>query len=271
MPLTLLSDSIQDAGPLFTPRSCVADDAPQALTEAAGSHIGVVEYTEGIEPEPRPLLPGYNDGVTALVTGIFVLLAISVNRHTNFLKTITSSLLSGRRAGNTFDDHTVEESRVIASLLIVCCVCEGILLYFGAILCGYSGPSFTAILAGIAVAVLLMGGQTAGYLLTGFAFSLRQGDTRQWVRGFFASQALLGLTLTMPALLLIFYPGAAEEAVAIAAALYVVARVMFMGKGFRFFYTNFFSLIYFILYLCTLEIAPILFLWRMGIEISGFV
>ena len=39
--------------------------------------------------------------------------------------------------------------------------------------------------------------------------------------------------------------------------LYIIARVIFICKGFIVFYDNFYSLLYFILYLCTLEIAPI--------------
>ncbi len=82
MRLIMMPDSVAHLRALFLSRTCVADEAPQALAEASGSHVGVVEYTTGIRPEERPLLPGYDDGVTALVTGIFVLLSISVSRHT---------------------------------------------------------------------------------------------------------------------------------------------------------------------------------------------
>ena len=135
----MMPDSVAHLRALFLSRTCVADEAPQALAEASGSHVGVVEYTTGIRPEERPLLPGYDDGVTALVTGIFVLLSISVSRHTTFLKTFASALLSGRRRSNTFDDHTVDETRITAALLLICCVCEGILIYFGAVLGGFRG------------------------------------------------------------------------------------------------------------------------------------
>ena len=271
MRLIMMPDSVAHLRALFLSRTCVADEAPQALAEASGSHVGVVEYTTGIRPEERPLLPGYDDGVTALVTGIFVLLSISVSRHTTFLKTFASALLSGRRRSNTFDDHTVDETRITAALLLICCVCEGILIYFGAVLGGFSGAPFGAIASASGAAFLLLAIQTAAYCLIGYAFSLHQGDTLQWVRGFFASQALLGLMLTVPALSLIFYPGAAAIVVWVGVALYVIARLLFFGKGFRFFYTNLFSLLYFILYLCTVEIAPILFMWRMSTKINGFI
>lgn len=247
---------------------CFEWQAPSG-TEAAGTDSGVVAWTEGVAPQPRPLLPGYDDGVTSLVAAIFILLAVSVSRHTTFLKTFASALLSGRRAQNTFDDeHTVDESRITAALLLVCCVCEGIIAYFAATLAGADAPPFATIAAATAGAALLMGCQTAAYVLTGYAFAPRQGDTRQWLRGFFASQSLLGLCLAVPALALLFYPGAAMAGVGAGAALYIIARLMFITKGFRFFYTNMFSLVYFILYLCTLEIVPVIFLCRKGF---GFI
>lgn len=255
----------------FIDQSCVADDAPLALAEGAGTHTGRIEYLDGLKPLDRPLLPGYDDGITALVTGIFVLLALSVSRHSNFLKTFTAALLSGRRANNTFDDHTVAETRITVALLIICCVCEGILLYFASSPGDYADNAFLSIAVATGLAVGLMIFQTTGYCLTGYAFALRQGDALQWVRGFFASQSLLGLVLMLPAFVLIYYPGVTAITVRISAGLYILARLMFIRKGFRFFYTNCFSLIYFILYLCTLEIAPIAFLWRLTLIISDFM
>ncbi|MDE6061420.1 MAG: DUF4271 domain-containing protein, partial [Duncaniella sp.] len=50
--------------------------------------------------------------------------------------------------------------------------------------------------------------------------------------------------------------------VTIAIICYVLVRLIFIFKGFRLFYDNFGSLLYFILYLCTLEIVPPVLLWR---------
>lgn len=268
MRVLAIRDSIPASAP-FHARLCVEEEAPLAGVEGAGTHRGIVGYTSGLAPEPRPLLPGYDDGITAIVTAVFVLLAVSVSRHTSFIRTFASALTSGRRRDNTFDDHTVDETRITVALLLVCCVCEGILLYFAASMAGWEMAPFPAVAIGSAVAVALMCAQTAAYSVTGYAFATHSGDTSRWVRGFLASQALLGLALSFPALAVIFYPGSAPVAVATGAGLYCLARLFFICKGFRFFYTNLFSLVYFILYLCTLEIAPLLFLWRMSIPISG--
>lgn len=77
-----------------------------------------------------------------------------------------------------------------------------------------------------------------------------------------ASQTLLALALLLPALALLFNPGLTVIMLWISGSFYVIGRMIFIFKGFRIFYTNIFSLIYFISYLCTLEIAPIVFLYR---------
>ena len=50
--------------------------------------------------------------------------------------------------------------------------------------------------------------------------------------------------------------------VATGSVLYLVVRLIFICKGFRLFYDNLLSSVYFILYLCTLEIAPLILLYK---------
>ena len=92
-------------------------------------------------------------------------------------------------------------------------------------------------------------------------FSLPDGR-RQWLRGFNASQSLAGLALIIPALLTIFYPDAARPTLIVAGCIYFLARVIFIAKGFRIFFTRITSLVYFILYLCTLEIIPVILVYQ---------
>ncbi|MDE6169760.1 MAG: DUF4271 domain-containing protein, partial [Duncaniella sp.] len=47
-----------------------------------------------------------------------------------------------------------------------------------------------------------------------------------------------------------------------AVVFYFLTRILFICKGFRLFYDNFGSLLYFILYLCTLEIVPLVLIYR---------
>ena len=90
----------------------------------------------------------------------------------------------------------------------------------------------------------------------------------QWIKGFNASQSFLGLVLIVPTLLILFNPGMSVLLLSISVALYATARVIFISKGFRIFYDNYSSLVYFILYLCTLEIIPPVLIYRMALNLT---
>ena len=103
--------------------------------------------------------------------------------------------------------------------------------------------------------------QLCAYRIVGYVFTDKL-SARQWIKGFNASQALLGLLLIIPALIVLFNPGGAAAVASIGIACYLMARLIFIFKGFRLFYDNFGSLLYFILYLCTLEIVPVVLIFR---------
>ncbi len=70
------------------------------------------------------------------------------------------------------------------------------------------------------------------------------------------TQPFAGLALSIPAAIFIAHPEWAPALTVCALVLYLAARILFIIKGFRIFYRGFGSFVYFILYLCTLEIIP---------------
>lgn len=112
--------------------------------------------------------------------------------------------------------------------------------------------------------------QLCAYNAVGYAFTDNE-HRRAWIRAFNASQGLLGFALMPAAIVTVFYPVAAMAALWVALALYVVARFLFIVKGFRIFYENFGSLLYFILYLCTLEIIPPLIIIIFTVRADSFI
>lgn len=242
---------------------CREADAPVSEAERSQMTVGKIPYRSGIEPEERPTLPGYDSGIACLLLGVFLLLAFNLSRYSTYIKTFTQDLWSVRRRENVFNVRTINETRVQMSLLLLVCICEGILAHAltpATPLWGRLGM-FPVVLILTSVAALYYLAQTVAYRLVGYVFSDRV-TSRQWLKGFSASQSLLGLALTIPALLVLFNPGAAFIVVPIAVFLYFTARLIFISKGFRLFYHNFDSSIYFILYLCTLEIIPLILLVR---------
>lgn len=240
---------------------CLEEEAPsdgvsRALTSATAS------YSTGLPGEARQMLPGYDSGVMAMVIGLFFIIAIFTRNHSTLIKTFFKDLLTLRRHSNVFDDHTVNESLLTGGLIATMCLAEGILMAGAWRIFSDNCPG---IFLSTALATLLAGAlytvQLTGYSMVGYVFTTPSGRS-QWIRGFNASQSLLALALLLPALAVLFNPGIATVMLWTGGILYVISRIIFIFKGFRIFYTNIFSLVYFISYLCTLEIAPIMFLYR---------
>lgn len=219
---------------------------------------GAVDYAEGLEAVPRHPLPGYDTGVMSLIIVTFLILAANFRHFKSYFKSVWNDLFSVRTRPNAFDDHTVGEDRVLWSLLILLCVCEGIIAYsaLSTMEIATGNAFFTIGLLSLAAMVIYLF-QLCSYQVVGYTFTTTVGRT-QWVRGFNASQAMLGLALAVPALLSLFNPNISGELAIIGASFYLVARILFIIKGFRIFYDKIFSLFYFILYLCSLEIIPLL-------------
>lgn len=242
---------------------CHYIDSPTAV-DAEGLYRGVTAYSLGVSADTRPELPGYNSGVLCIVIAMLLLVIFNVKHYALFFKTMSQNLLSVRERPNAFDDHTLNETRIMVVLVIQVCACEAILIFSGLLLAGIEIPPnrFPVVIG------LLTGGTLIYYLLQllaygtiGYVFTDATGAS-QWLKGFNATQALLGFLLLVPALAVLFYPAAALSLISISALLYILARIVFICKGFRIFYHNFSSLLYFILYLCTVEIIPVLLVYR---------
>lgn len=250
---------------------CREDDAPWSAREQNVCIIGRVPYTEGLTPQPRHVLPGYDSGVMALVIGVFVLITLNFRHYSTFLKTFTQNLFSVRKRANVFDERsTVSETRVLLSLILLLCLSEGILLFSFLQLHGITMPNLAGIgsLSALAAAYYLL--QLATYRTVGYVFTTRARAV-MWVKGFNASQSLLGICIAPPALLALFNPAITPTLLSISVILYAVARIIFIYKGFRIFYNNFLALIYFILYLCSLEIIPLILLYKASLFLTSFL
>jgi NhaC family Na+:H+ antiporter len=71
--------------------------------------------------------------------------------------------------------------------------------------------------------------------------------------------------------LLMLYPAHGKVLLAVAAALYFSARLIFIFKGFRIFYSNLSSILYFLLYLCAVEIVPLVIMTSVTYWICGIL
>ena len=256
------------------------DGFPQA--EAGDSVVSnvnalpVMEVPAGTAPVPFERSPLHDTPSMALL--IAGLLAVALSYHTGYkyIENFFHYMFSTRRRENLFEDHTVNETSILAALIANTCIVEGFIIYMAVrLLC----PSLTPLLqAGvfthIAVYCSLMAlyyvAQWLVYKVMGYTFSDSMG-TKLWLDGFKSSQALLGLLLLPVLFLLMLYPSSGKLLLTVAGALYLLARLIFIFKGFRIFYSNLSSILYFILYLCAVEIVPLVILASVTYWISGIL
>lgn len=249
-------------------RTSLREAGPLSRAEKARFQSGTVPYMHGLEPRERTLLPGYDSGVLCLLIGLFLLLSYNFRHYSTFLKNFVTDLFSVRHREGTFEVRTFSEAGVLGSLVLVASLSEGIIVNALLPSLGFGAPgmygAFLTIGAVTAAAAVYYLCQAAAYSLTGYVFASKV-TARMWMKGFNASQTLLAFMLFIPALVVLFNPAASAAVAAFAAAAYVLARLIFICKGFRLFFVDFGSLSYFILYLCTLEIVPLVALYRLAV------
>lgn len=221
-------------------------------------------WLDGIEPEPRPGHTGHDQGVVALIVMLLLAMSLSFRNIRRVWGTLVKRLWN-THARQGFEHITMNEKRTIGLLLIVA-------VFFIALLSTAALSSFmpgtfhytiATTLRLTALVALYFMFQYAVYEIIGYTFVSDEGR-QMWVEGFTASMTLLGVLLTIPGLAVLFYPDITVPMVELAAALYVIARIMFICKGFRIFYTNSWSLVYFILYLCSLELIPVILIFHLA-------
>lgn len=237
---------------------CLEADIPSS------HEVVTIPYVTGLEPEPLPLNQGNNSVVLTMTMAVIVAVVLVMRHSARFMQSSMQSLLTVRQRENAFDEHTLNENAIIVVLNIAVALSGAILLYATAGLEQTVSSVTFARLFGLSV--LFIAGQYVMYNIIGYVFTSRN-LTRQWLSGFSSAQSFLGLALLFPASAALFYPGAATSLAITAAIMYAVARICFICKGFRIFFDNIFSLVYFILYLCSAEIIPILLVYRKAVDI----
>lgn len=234
-------------------------------TVAVVAEPEVADWHGGLEPEPRPMQPGNRSGFLVLIALLAVVMTFNFKYLGRVLRQYGKEVWEFRRGReNVFDERPDGDTRILLLLLMQCVICIGILLCAGICRIDLASPStMTGAAVGVVIGIcgLYYVAEIVAYNVVGYTFTTPAGR-REWLRGFNASQGLLGIMLIIPAVLAVFYPPLTRAAVIAGIALYLCARLVFIIKGFKIFYDNFGSLLYFILYLCTLEIIPVIFVYE---------
>lgn len=243
---------------------------PQGLPPRQSSHaphgkhlaqLPVMEVPDGRTPGSYNGSPLHDTVSMTLMLLSALLIALSYNKGYMYITNFAHNMFSTRKRENLFDDHTVSDLGILSALIFNTCVMMGLIAFYAI---GYLVPGMQAVMGrNVSLLVIMLVGwsllfylaQLALYYVLGFTFSDKLGTTI-WTSGFKASQSLLGLLLMPVAIILMVYPNTIKIMLLTALSLYICARIVFICKGFRIFFNNLQSSVYFILYLCAVEIVP---------------
>ncbi|MBR6247757.1 MAG: DUF4271 domain-containing protein [Muribaculaceae bacterium] len=253
-----------------------ADTLADTAHVASMSQLPVVSVPGATEPVHHGTSPLHNGGVMGLMLLIIVLVLLSYRTGYKYIQNFIHNIVSVRRRENLFEDHTLNETRILTALIANTSVQEGILAYYAV---GALNPSLlpslqsnvlahVGLLAVLALAFYLL--QIVAYNLLGYIFADKV-MTKLWLDGFKASQSLLGLMLLPVSCCVMLMPTVSNALLIVAAVLYFAARLAFICKGFRIFYSNLPSVVYFILYLCSVEIVPVILLYFSAIYLCKLI
>jgi len=238
------------------------------------AELSVMEQLPHQSAQSIATSPLHSTGAMALLLTSIVAVIMSYRTGYKYIENLAHYMFSIRQRENLFEDHTFNETQILGALIVNTCIAEGFMLYYAVMelhpsLCGLLQAHMALCIGGLSVLALVFYLlQLMAYRLLGYVFA-DSISTKLWIDGFRATQSTLGLTLLPVLVILLLYPSHHFVLLTIGASLYLLARMVFMCKGFRIFYSNLPSILYFILYLCAVEIVPIALFWRLTIWLCG--
>ncbi len=260
--------------------SATADSMPvQKIQEAIPVLDTIAEipakpaaYLYGHEPAARPSDVATDPTILCAFAIVMLTLIFNFRHIKRLLASGAQELLSVRSRENVFDDHTANESRAGVMLVVQLCLCSGTLLYLwitqshGIHSSGHQAAAIWTLTALSGVYYIF---QFTAYSTVGYTFAPDKNSAHQWVKGFTSSFSYLSVAALIPALTALFYPDISAYCAITMFTIFCIAKLVFIIKGFRIFYYNISSLLYLFLYLCSLEIIPVIFVYSLSLFLTG--
>ena len=223
--------------------------------ETPGLHYGIM--LDKPLPETAVPLGSHDSGLSWLITAlvvVFVIACLKYRKNSRYLSLLLKDVLEIRERHNAFDD-TLREMSFVWLLNILWIGGAGVLLYG---MVGDPGGGIEvgplAICIGLATAYTLF--LTAAYAVVGNLFS-DGAKASFWVKGFLSTQGLEGILLFPVALAGLCVPPVMGPMIIAGIIIFLLAKLLFIYKGFCIFFTQITSWVLFLYYLCSLEIVPL--------------
>ena len=236
------------------------------------------------EPERAPQKADDSFGMSCLLGGLALLFCIIGYRfkdNSRYISKLFGSLTETRLRSNVFDE-TVRETSFLVLLDLMWALSAGIILWGVLGLTVPDNPWFSFSLpqlqthrvASIAICMGIMVVYTClmalAYVTVGAVFS-DAAHAKMWAKGFAASLGLMSIIFFPLSLVLLFYPQWTEILLWIALGTFLLAKIVFIWKGFRIFFTQISSWVLFLYYLCSLEIVPLILTYLAALGLTGLL
>lgn len=230
--------------------------------------------------EETPVETGESTGMSfvwLLLVLLFCAVSLKFKNNARYIRAVVSDLTEVRVRQNAFDD-TVKETSFLVMLNILWVICAGVLLWEAVMLdvggveaaVSFSIPDKPA--AGIAVCIGMAGGYSLfmciGYWIIGSVFTDRE-RARMWLKGAGASQGLEAVFLLPLAALALSNETWLFILLEIAAAVFILGKIIFIYKGFRIFFNQISSWMLFLYYLCSVEIVPLILTYLATLQLCS--
>lgn len=230
------------------------------------------EAPVGLSGKEMPVSASTDSWVITLMILTFALVAASYKRGEKYLYRIFKAIFKLKERNSLFDDTTINETQLRIALLFLTFVTEGLALYYGLLQPAIKSAEsiFPAVLLCITICGTSYLLQRGIYALLGNIFS-DNAKTKKFNECFISVNLVIGLFLSPIILLMMFIPEIEYIGLWTSVFLYILARLTIAYKGVRIFSPGAFGLLYIILYLCALEIVPLLWVEKAIPSLYKFV
>ena len=242
--------------PFVYPDSTAFASMADSLVQAAPP-VPVVEkpaFMDGILSGQVLVEPGDSTVIVGILVGLAVLLMLFTRGVKRTLKTYRGELWSLRRRRNVFDAETGVSIPVAMLLALTFVVFSTTDIYLG--LTPFEGLNLSSYFQIMALCAGFYVFKLVAYSCVGYAFAVAPGG-RQWITGFNAAMAYIGIALVIPTFIALYIDAAVPYILPYCITVWIIGQIIFICKGFRIFYRDYSSILYFFLYLCSLEIIPL--------------
>ena len=256
----------------LTAGGMAAGVADTVSTHGMELHYGMVMERPSLKDE-RPV--GANSTGMSWILTILIVLFVAVclryRKNTKYFSILLAEITEMRDRHNAFND-TLRETSFVWLLNILWCGSAGILLY-GMLFPPAGGMLFEGVKIGNLAICIGMAGAftlflTVAYYVVGNLFS----DTfkaSSWVKSYLSTQGLEGIIMFPIALVALCVPGLVSAMIILGVIVFLLAKLLFIYKGFCIFFTEMTSWVLFLYYLCSLEIVPIVLTYVAASSLCG--